>query len=170
MFWLSWVSRQPKFQTLLYTIYLVMPLFHDIPSLSSIWWMVFSLWRFENKEPFVNLVKLKCTLAVICVMITLKGHWTTSASSPIFFQKIWDFYTIRNVYLCSGCMLNLTCNFNLITKICEFFLQQPFFKVYFQKWPPMSCLLNLATSTIILVLTKILKLVCAVLWTDTKIN
>ena len=61
----------------------------------------------------------------------LKGHWTTSASSPHFFsQKSWDFY-ISSVYLCSDCMLNLTCNFNLITKIglCEFFLQQPFFKI-----------------------------------------
>ena len=46
----------------------------------------------------------------------LKGHWTTSASSPDFFQKSWDFYTIRSVYLCSHCMLNLTCNFNLIMK------------------------------------------------------
>ena len=35
----------------------------------------------------------------------LEGHWTTSASSPNFFQKSWDFYTIRSVYLCSDCML-----------------------------------------------------------------
>ena len=61
----------------------------------------------------------------------LKGHWTTSASSPDFFQKGWDFYTIRSAYLRSDCMLNFTCNFNLITKIWEFFFQQPFLKVYF---------------------------------------
>ena len=48
-----------------------------------------------------------------------------------FFQKSWDFYTIRSVYLCSECMLNLTCSFNLITKIWWFFLQRPFLKVYF---------------------------------------
>ena len=61
----------------------------------------------------------------------LKGHWTTSTSSPNFFQESWDFYTIRSVYLCSDCMLNLTYNFNLITKIRWFFLQWPFLKVYF---------------------------------------
>ena len=43
------------------------------------------------------------------------------------------FCTIRKVYLCSDCMLNLTCNFNIIKKICEFFLQRPFLKVYFLK-------------------------------------
>ena len=37
-----------------------------------------------------------------------------------FLPKSWDFYTIGSVYLCSDCMLNFTCNFNLI-KICEFF-------------------------------------------------
>ena len=47
-----------------------------------------------------------------------------------FFQKSWDFPTIRNVYLCSDSMLNLTCNLNL-HKICEFFLQRPFLKVCF---------------------------------------
>ena len=59
----------------------------------------------------------------------LKGQWTTSVSSPIiFFQKSWDFYTVRSVYLCSDRMLNLTCNFNLVTKIFNFFLQRPFLK------------------------------------------
>ena len=53
----------------------------------------------------------------------LKGHWTTSASSPNFFQKSWDFYIIRSVYLCSDCMLNLTCSFNSVTKIYAFFFQ-----------------------------------------------
>ena len=100
----------------------------------------------------------------------LKGHWTTSASSPDFFQKSWDFYTIRSVYLCSDCMLNLTCNPNSVTKIFEFFFQQPFLKVNFLKWLPLSWLLNLAPSTIILAWRKILKLVCAVFWTDTNIK
>ena len=50
-----------------------------------------------------------------------------------FFQKSWDFYAIRSVYLSSDCLLNLTYNLNLITKVCTFFLQQPFFKVYFLK-------------------------------------
>ena len=53
----------------------------------------------------------------------LKVHRTTSASSLFFFQKSWDFCTIRNVYLCSDCMLNLTCNFNSVTKIYAFFFQ-----------------------------------------------
>ena len=55
--------------------------------------------------------------------LPLKGHWTTSASSPNFFQKCWDFYIIRSVYLCSDCMLNLTCSFNSVTKIYAFFFQ-----------------------------------------------
>ena len=43
---------------------------------------------------------------------------------PIIFKKVKTFiYTIKNVY--SDCMLNLTCNFNLITKVCAFFLQRP---------------------------------------------
>ena len=47
--------------------------------------------------------------------LNLKVHWTTSASSPIFFlQKSPDFYTIRSVYLCFDGMLNLTCNFNFL--------------------------------------------------------
>ena len=53
----------------------------------------------------------------------LKGHWTTSASSPNFFQKSWDFYIIRSLYLCSDCMLNLTCSFNSVTKMYAFFFQ-----------------------------------------------
>ena len=60
---------------------------------------------------------------LILLPILLKGHWTTSASSPNFFQKSWDFYIIRSVYLCSDCMLNLTCSFNSVTKIYAFFFQ-----------------------------------------------
>ena len=68
------------------------------------------------------------TFNVNCV---LKVHWTTLASSPIFFlsKKSWDFYTIINVHL--TVWLIIICNFNLITKICEFFLQPPFLKVCF---------------------------------------
>ena len=66
-------------------------------------------------------------------------------------------------------MFNLiTCNFNSVTKIYKFFFQQPLLKVDFLKWLPLSWLLNLAPSPIILVWRKILKLACAVLWTDTK--
>ena len=61
----------------------------------------------------------------------LKGALDNFSLIPRFFQKNWDFHTIRSVYLCSDCMLNLTCTFNLITKICTFFLQRPFSKVYF---------------------------------------
>ena len=43
----------------------------------------------------------------------LKRHWTTSASSPIFFQKSWDFYTIRRIYLY---VIN-ACTFLLATSI-----------------------------------------------------
>ena len=100
----------------------------------------------------------------------LKGHWTTLVSFLDFFQKNWDFYTTRSVYLCSDCMLNLTCKFNSVAKIYEFFFQWPFLKVDFLKWLPLSWLLNLAPLTIILVWRKILKLFWAVLWTDTTIN
>ena len=59
----------------------------------------------------------------------IKGALDNFSLIPrFFFQKSWDFYTIRSVYLCSDCMLNLTCNFNLITKICEFFLAAAIFK------------------------------------------
>ena len=89
-----------------------------------------------------------------------------------FFQNSWDFYSIISVYLCIihrywhivnltayidiiysqfDCMLNLTYNLNLVSKIFEFFLQRLFLKVDFWKWPPLSWLLNLTPSTIILV-------------------
>ena len=54
----------------------------------------------------------------------LKGALDNFSLIPIFFfQKSWDFYIIRSVYLCSDCMLNLTCSFNSVTKIYEFFFQ-----------------------------------------------
>ena len=102
----------------------------------------------------------------------IKGALDNFSLIPDFFSKKIEIFiiTIRSVYLCSDCMRNLTCKFHLITKICEFFLQRPFFKVYFQKWLPPLWLLNLAPSTIILVWKKILKFVFAVLRTDTTIN
>ena len=101
----------------------------------------------------------------------LKGALDNFSLIPQFFHKSWDFYTIRSVYICSDCMLNLTCNFNSVTKIFEFFFQQPFLKVDFLKWLPLSWLWNLALSTIILVWKNLIgKLVSAVLWTDAKIN
>ena len=69
----------------------------------------------------------KFNVPVIVIMV--KGALDNFSLIPDLFQKSWDFYTIRSVYLRSDCMLNLTCNFNLITKICEFFLQRPFLKV-----------------------------------------
>ena len=91
-----------------------------------------------------------------------------------FFKKSWDCFTIRSVYVCSDCMRNLTCKFNLVPNIFEFFLQQPFLKLDFKKWSPLLWLLNLAPSTIILVLRKNLNLtnvfyLCSS-WTDTKNN
>ena len=89
----------------------------------------------------------------------LKGHWTTSASPPNFFQKNWDFCTIKSVYLCSDCMLYLTCNFSLtIRRYVDSSCSGHFFKVYFLKWPPLLWLLNLAPSTIILIWKASLKL------------
>ena len=39
--------------------------------------------------------------------VKLKGHRQLQLHSH-FFQESWDFYIIRNVYLCSDSMLNLT--------------------------------------------------------------
>ena len=101
---------------------------------------------------------------------TYRGTGQLQHHPPIFFQNSWDFCFIRSVYLCSDSMLNLTCNFNSVTKIFENFFQQPFLKVDFLKWLPLSWLLNLAPSTICLIWRKIMKLFCAVLWTETKTN
>ena len=55
----------------------------------------------------------------------LKGHWTTSASSPeFFFKKKVEIFILLEVYTyVVNCMLNLTCNFNSATEIYEFFFQ-----------------------------------------------
>ena len=47
----------------------------------------------------------------------LKGHWTTSASFPIFFFSI---KLIRSVHQFSDSMLNLTCSFISVTKMYVF--------------------------------------------------
>ena len=53
----------------------------------------------------------------------IKGALDNFSLIPhFFFSKNWDFYTIRTVYQSSDCMLHLTCNFNLVTKIFEVFL------------------------------------------------
>ena len=80
-----------------------------------------------------------CTSIGIPIVLTeelhmpnIAVHSTMMQSVVVFFKETLDnFRTIRSVYLCSDCMLNLTCKFKLITKICEFFLQLPFLKVYF---------------------------------------
>ena len=145
-------------------MYPTMHLFFQSHNASDSWYFAI-----HNKS-YLHAIKLATTSILLhddqretC----LKGHWTTSASSPDIFSKMkWDFYTIRCVYLCSDC--NLTCNFSLVTKMFELFLQQPFLKVDFQKWPPLLSTLNLAPSTNVHVWRKILKLVCAVFlnWYD----
>ena len=77
----------------------------------------------------------------------LKGALDNFSFIPRFFPKSWDFYTISSVYLRSDCMLiillqcimQLQLNYEL-TKICEFFLQRPFYK---------SLLLNMAATVMI---------------------
>ena len=88
----------------------------------------------------------------LCYM-WLKGALDNFSLIPNFFKKVENFYIIRSVFQCSGCMQNLTCRFNLVTEIYALFFQKPFLKVNFKKWLPLSWLLNLAPSTIILVLS-----------------
>ena len=38
----------------------------------------------------------------------LKGHWTSITSSPNFFQKSWDFYSIKTIGMGIDCMLSFT--------------------------------------------------------------
>ena len=54
---------------------------------------------------------------------SFKGALDNFSLIPKFKKKSWDFYIIRSVYLCSECMLNLTCSFNSVTKIYAFFFQ-----------------------------------------------
>ena len=116
-----------------------------------------------NDLRWVGKMWMWCSWAFSVLAQKLKGHRTTSASSPDFFQKSWDFYTIRSVYLCNDCMLYLTGSFNLVTKIIYFSCSSHFQKSTFKKWPTLSWLLNLnlVPSNIILEWRKILKLVCA---------
>ena len=50
----------------------------------------------------------------------LKGHWTSITSSPTFFKKSWDFYTIRSVGIGKDCMLSLTFQIDLLLKKYEY--------------------------------------------------
>ena len=95
----------------------------------------------SHQVPMVSLLLLVYQSAVSYISVEislgscwrgdiLKGHWTTSASSPNFFKKVEIFIPLE-VYLCSDYMFNFTWNFNLIAEICEFFLQRPYLKVYF---------------------------------------
>ena len=63
---------------------------------------------------------------------------------PIFFQKSWDLYTIRCVYLYSDCMI-LLANLNLIKKIHEFSLQRPFSKSLLLKMAAMVMIIEFGT-------------------------
>ena len=111
-----------------------------------------------------NLVQM-CKILLWKESLKLQPH-------PWFFftSKNWDFYTIRCVYLCSDCMLNFNSNFNLVTKIFVFFMQQPFLKVDFLKWPPLSWLLNLALFNIIKVYRKSEACLCSSLNRHKKTN
>ena len=60
-----------------------------------------------------------CWYLFVVELNYLKGHWTTSASSKFFSEKVEIFIPLE-VYTYSDRMLNLTCSSNLITKICEF--------------------------------------------------
>ena len=79
----------------------------------------------QEKRYFTIIKKFVSSGVKIKLASELKGALDNFSLMPQFFSKKWDFNTIRSVYLCSDCMLNLTCKFKLITKICEYFLQRP---------------------------------------------
>ena len=88
----------------------------------------------------------------------------------LFFFFKWDFQTSRSVFVCRNCIPILTCNFNSVSKIYQVWFWQLFLKVDFYKLLSLSWLLNFEPATTNLVLRKFLKLLCWILWTDTKIN
>ena len=58
-----------------------------------------------------------------CCAWDLKGALDNFSLIPhFFFKSIEIFFNHKSVYVCSDSMLSLTCNFNLVTKIFEFFL------------------------------------------------
>ena len=63
---------------------------------------------------FVGILPLHvCSLALGTAQLrhlhpNLKGHWTSSTSSPNFFQKRWDFYTVRSADIGNNCMPSFT--------------------------------------------------------------
>ena len=109
-----------------------------------------------------------CSLIITEYSLRVTGQ--LSLIPRIFFPKKLSFYTIRSIYLCNAnCMLNLTCNFNLITKICDVFLAAAIFKSLLSKMA--ATVISVEFGTIHhYSWRKILKLVFTVLWTDTKIN
>ena len=132
-------------------------------TLTDIKWS-FGVFQMSRMKIYYTLLELniKKNLKLI-----LKGHWTTSASSPDFFFKKVEIFIPLEVYTYvmyaqSYLQLQLSC------KDIWIFLSVAIFD--FLKWLPLSWLLNLAPSTIILVWRKFLKLVCAIFWTDRKVN
>ena len=59
---------------------------------------------------------------LVCISVKhLKGHWTSITSSPTFFQKSWDFDTIRSVGMGKDCMLSFTFQIDLPLKKSAYF-------------------------------------------------
>ena len=82
--------------------------------------------------------KLNLSVYNICIIyIGIEQLPTISVSSPIFFKHI-EIVRPLELYSYSDSRLNITCKFKLIAKICEFFLQRLFLKMYLKKWPPLS--------------------------------
>ena len=104
-------------------------------------------------------------------MTKFKGALDNFSLIHQFFQKFW-----KSGYPCGDCMLNLTCNFNLVTKLFEYFLHSltsptpppphthTQFKMNWQHvWLSMFIVFffNLPPSAIILFYRKILNIACA---------
>ena len=105
--------------------YVILEGFKPITVANKSWWTVMTiLW--STSPPLLLYVPMLVMEAIINTMLRIKGaldHFSLIPRFFFFFQKSWDFYTIKSVYLCSDCMLNLTCNFSPVTKIYEFFFQ-----------------------------------------------
>ena len=95
---------------------------------SVMWSHSFSKWDKVYLELYMTKFAIKCCKFITNeinfeTMIHLKGIRLRQPHPPIFVQKNKDLYTIRSVYLCSDCILSLTCKFNSVTKIYKFFFQ-----------------------------------------------
>ena len=53
-------------------------------------------------------VTSRVTCCYVNMPVNLKGHWTSTTSSPIFSKNNCDFYTIRSVGMGYDCMLSFT--------------------------------------------------------------